>query len=977
VHHAKIIQLLIGFISFSRESYRGVGMKSLGAIMPYLLCWPIFFAGLLPTQNAKALEAAIKLGTVDLRNLQSDETLSLRGDWHFFWNELISPSELVMRLQAPDYQAKFATIGQRFQDLRSDGGTDDIGFASYALKLDNLPNTMLSLASLSTYNGARLFIFQAAEVADIQPLVSIGVVGTNKENSEPAISMDGLVNFTPVANQSYYLLIQVSNFHFNWGGMWTPPSIGSHQAVAKLLAGNQRTTYLTIGMFLILFLYNSSFYLRRKEDKASLYLALFCFVIIIRSFVLINWSLDIFSNFERSFALNIRSIFLTQPGIVLTFMLFMRACFPKQTSVWIPRLFVAIYALPSLMVLLTPPLIHGQLSNFFKFMGILSMPILIISALRALMAREEGSLASLLGSLFFLVGALLDIGSTLNWWTSPGNMTGIGLVCFGCFQSQIVAIRFATAFRKSEHLSRALGEEVDRQTRDIKSILKNIRQGIFTLVPPFKKVGEQYSDHLLTLLGKSNVTGMTLDQLLLKQSDLTGDSKNQIQAVLDASIGESSLAFEVNESNLAKELSFQRLDDQSTHILEIDWNPIVNKNDEVEKILVSLRDVTEIRKLKFEAGQREEDMRILIELIQIPEEKFQRFLTTTKEYITENRELINDNKGTHAEHIKRLFMNMHTIKGAARTYSLKAISAAAHEVEQYYASLQKKEQDWDHEKLILDLDEIHKILTHYQDVGEERLGWSAKKRIVKIEKTQLEDNLKFLLSMNSRGLSAEHLQHFWALAQRLSALCYEPLSLFISEAARGLDSIARDLHKEVPVTMFPETSILMTEAGGTFVHSILVHLFRNSMDHGIETAELRLQRGKSPQGTITISCSLQNSGLAFSFRDDGNGLDLLAIETKGRERGFIQAGQHYSDIEIASLIFQSGFSTKNAVSEISGRGVGLDAVRTFSKAAGAPISIKLDEIHDRQRVGFSFELVIPPNLFWQSDPVPNSLQVAS
>jgi hypothetical protein len=67
---------------------------------------------------------------------------------------------------------------------------------------------------------------------------------------------------------------------------------------------------------------------------------------------------------------------------------------------------------------------------------------------------------------------------------------------------------------------------VERQTRDIKSILKHIKQGIFTLVPPFKQAGDQYSDHLVQLLGKENITGQTLDHLLLKQSNLNADSKN-------------------------------------------------------------------------------------------------------------------------------------------------------------------------------------------------------------------------------------------------------------------------------------------------------------------------------------------------------------------------------------------------------------------------------------------------------------------
>jgi len=433
------------------------------------------------------------------------------------------------------------------------------------------------------------------------------------------------------------------------------------------------------------------------------------------------------------------------------------------------------------------------------------------------------------------------------------------------------------------------------------------------------------------------------------------------------------MAFEVNEGNLARELCFQRPEDQTAHILEIDWNPIVNKQDVVEKMLVSLRDLTELRKLKSEAGQREEDMRILIELIQVPEEKFQRFLARTKEFISENRENITNVDGSHAELIKGLFMNMPTIKGAARTCALKAISTVAQEVEKYYAAIQKEEQEWTMTSSIL----IWTKFTKSSHMARNAWAWSRRSRVVKIEKTQLEENLKFLLSMNPRRLSVQQMQHFWAVAQRLSLLCYEPLAAYINEAARGLDSITRDLRQEVPITVFPEDNILMTDEGGTFVHSILVHLFRSSMDHGIEAVPLRLQRGKSPQGKVTISCSPRSNGLVMNFHDDGNGLDLLSTGAKGRDLRLLRSQQNYIDTEIASLIFESGFSTKNVVTEISGRGVGLDAVRTFSEVARAPISIKLDEIHDRHRIGFSFELTIPPNLFWRTDPVPNSFDEAS
>ncbi len=383
---------------------------------------------------------------------------------------------------------------------------------------------------------------------------------------------------------------------------------------------------------------------------------------------------------------------------------------------------------------------------------------------------------------------------------------------------------------------------------------------------------------------------------------------------------------------------------------------------------MSLRDVTEIRRLKSVAEQREEDIRILIELVQIPEERFQRFLAKTNEYITENRDIILDKTKPRSEVIRRLFMNMHTIKGAARTYALKSISTSAHDIEQYYAALQRDEVEWNDGKLMADLDEVHKILQHYQQVGEERLGWNSREKFVKIAKSRLENALRFLHSMEDPRLDPSQRAELQDTTDRIGALCYDPLSSLIEEASRGLDSLARDLKKDMPVIITPDDRILVKEKGAEFLYNVFLHLFRNSMDHGIEAAEQRLQQGKPARGNIFIALREELDNLILTYRDDGNGLDLAAIQAKGLDQGLLKSQQAHTDLEIASLIFVSGFSTKNAVSELSGRGVGLNAVRTYCEDTGVAIAVKIDKAEDRHKVPFHFEMVMPKNLFyWAHD----------
>lgn len=108
----------------------------------------------------------------------------------------------------------------------------------------------------------------------------------------------------------------------------------------------------------------------------------------------------------------------------------------------------------------------------------------------------------------------------------------------------------------------------------------------------------------------------------------------------------------------------------------------------------------------------------------------------------------------------------------------------------------------------------------------------------------------------------------------------------------------------------------------------LLHIVRNAVSHGIESASDREQAGKSPAGRITLSAHSNATSLVFEVRDDGAGLDYERVEQKGRERGLIPAGASPSRDRLARLIFHPGFSTRAEVSAVSGRGVGMDVVAT-------------------------------------------------
>lgn len=142
--------------------------------------------------------------------------------------------------------------------------------------------------------------------------------------------------------------------------------------------------------------------------------------------------------------------------------------------------------------------------------------------------------------------------------------------------------------------------------------------------------------------------------------------------------------------------------------------------------------------------------------------------------------------------------------------------------------------------------------------------------------------------------------------------------------------VVRDVGKELGKDIELHISGADTELDKTVVERIgdpLTHLVRNSMDHGIESVELRLARGKPAKGTLKLNAFHDAGSIVIEVSDDGGGLNKERILKKAIERGLVNEGQALSDKEIHNLIFEAGFSTADAVSNLSGRGVGMDVVR--------------------------------------------------
>jgi two-component system chemotaxis sensor kinase CheA len=175
----------------------------------------------------------------------------------------------------------------------------------------------------------------------------------------------------------------------------------------------------------------------------------------------------------------------------------------------------------------------------------------------------------------------------------------------------------------------------------------------------------------------------------------------------------------------------------------------------------------------------------------------------------------------------------------------------------------------------------------------------------------------------------------------LNQLGAEPLSRMLSGVTDSLPSLAQELGKAAPQVVMKDAGILVRTQLADTLRNVFMHLFRNSLDHGLERPVERTLLGKSEAGSITLSTQLSTNTLTLRLKDDGRGLALQRIKAKAIEQGLLAPTAVASAHDIAQLIFASGFSTATEVTEVSGRGVGMDAVRGFIQAESGEISLEL------------------------------------
>ena len=493
-------------------------------------------------------------------------------------------------------------------------------------------------------------------------------------------------------------------------------------------------------------------------------------------------------------------------------------------------------------------------------------------------------------------------------------------------------------------------ELVRQKTADIHAMMQAIPQGVLTLEAG-GRIHPEYSDFLRHILGTDKIGGEDAMAVLFAGASLGADALSSLETTIAACIGEDEMNFAFNAHLLPIEIEKTFAGGQ-VKILDLNWSSMTDASGTINRLLVCVRDVTELRELARAADAGRRELAIIGEILGVTHEKFHEFVAGSLAFFDQNAALVaKASDGTdadRAEAMQVLFRNMHTIKGNARTHGLVHVTNAVHRIEETYDALRKGEAAWDGAKLDAELVEGRGILEEYLHVNEAKLGRRGPGRRGGVDKFVMvpKDQLQRLLARLDRVDASDPASMAGALRdmrQAIELAGTERLQDVLAGVLDSLPSLARELGKPAPDVCIDDHGILVRSQLTGTLRNAFMHLVRNAIDHGIETADARIVTGKSPIGTIRLDASLAADHLRLVMRDDGRGLALRKLRAKAIANGLISEAEAMTAADVANLIFAPGFSTAQEVTQVSGRGVGMDAVRGFIEAEGGEIAIELSE----------------------------------
>jgi FixJ family two-component response regulator/GAF domain-containing protein len=523
-----------------------------------------------------------------------------------------------------------------------------------------------------------------------------------------------------------------------------------------------------------------------------------------------------------------------------------------------------------------------------------------------------------------LEGKVIGVIQVLN--KNKGDFTDEDVTLLSAFCTHAaVNLESTILFEQMENLVEKRTEQLQVALNNNRNILENIDSGILVLSPDMT-IKPEYSKSCERIYESKELAGKLYFDLGF-QPFVPGDGavaqmKDWFQ-----------YGFDNPDMEQWEELSTEQKLYLNNKLLKISFQRIFSK-DTVSSIMIITEDYTEQYKLEQELERKSQEAETQVKntmvLINAGRHDSEVCIAT----INEGLDTAKANLSNLSSHdcVNEIFRQYHSMKGLCQTFGFDDMASSLHKEEDQWMLYRQSKSLPDKnelvsrvnalESLFKDLDNINNLRsTIYDSKGEHHTIQIPQEEILtllnKHENKSKEDFYYFLLGFKDHS--------------------FPYISRHLESEARFY---AKKLNKEI-IWDTPKHTVSICPKVWSHLQVPFGHLIRNTLDHGIEEPDLRKANNKPPKGLINFDYTKTDKEMIFILEDDGKGIDLQHLKKLGLKKQMIDETKDYSDEEIMDLIFQPGFSTRNQVSEVSGRGVGMDAVKqTIVKQLNGKISIQ-------------------------------------
>ena len=383
------------------------------------------------------------------------------------------------------------------------------------------------------------------------------------------------------------------------------------------------------------------------------------------------------------------------------------------------------------------------------------------------------------------------------------------------------------------------------------------------------------------------------------------------------------------------------------------WNPI-SVNNQLNNLMMMTRDNTEAvileKKLSKEKSIQKENAQVINIFLKNNELNTNPILLELEECLTSIKNILE--RDDILENIDHLFRYSHTIKGGAGFLNADMIVQQAHQLEDVFSEIRSSKKIINKTGILDDFNSMEKIIQKFLDLALKMgFDYHSNESHIKLKRSEINQYINALqdISTSQNKDPKTLLSIADSLKQKSMIKCSDCFEHFITMT----DELALRRDKKIKPLHITTGDVLLSAQLSQDLLDILIHLIRNSIDHGIESSEIRLENKKNEFGYLSLTCEKVATSINIVFSDDGQGIDPDKVYQKALRMNLIQKND-LTIQEKQELIFLRGLSTKEEVTDLSGRGVGLDVVMEKVKALNGKIKLK-----SSQNKGTQWTLSLP------------------